>query len=92
MLPTSTSPSAFEDNLLHRLAVVQTLDNNLTSAIMTSTIMTSIERIPWGSVPLELYVLAQWTSLPIDDLSKRRRQLAQQFTAIGYFGRFVGAR
>jgi hypothetical protein len=48
--------------------------------------------IPWGSLPLELYVLSQWTSLAIDDLGKRRRQLAQQFTTIGYSGRFVGAR
>ena len=52
--------------------------------------MTSGESIPWGSLPLELYVLSQWTSVAIDALDERRRHLAQQFAAIGYSGRFVG--
>jgi hypothetical protein len=53
--------------------------------------MALVPRIPWGSLPLELYVLSQWISqsLITDELGKRRRQLAQQFTAIGYSGRFV---
>lgn len=45
----------------------------------------------WHSLPLESYVLVHWASLATDDLNERRRQLAQQFTAIGYSGRFVGA-
>ncbi|KAM0717801.1 hypothetical protein Q7P37_006133 [Cladosporium fusiforme] len=53
--------------------------------------MTSSEQMPWGSLPLEHYVLAQWASLASHDLDKRRRQLAQQFTAIGYSGRFLHA-
>jgi hypothetical protein len=53
--------------------------------------MTSSSRMPWGSLPLDLYVLAYWASLAIEDFDKRRRQLAEQFTAIGYSGRFVGA-
>lgn len=53
--------------------------------------MTSSERLPWGPLPLEHYVLSQWTSLATEDLGKRRRQLAQRFTAIGYRGRYVRA-
>ena len=52
--------------------------------------MASGESIPWGSLPLEIYVLSQWTSVAIDALNERRRHLAQQFAAIGYSGRFVG--
>ena len=52
--------------------------------------MSSGESIPWGSLPLELYVLSQCTSVAIDALDERRRHLAQQFAAIGYSGRFVG--
>lgn len=66
--------------------MVCTVDDDFTSSIMTST-----ERLPWGSLPLESYVLAQWSSHPTDDLNKRRRQLARRFTAIGYSGRYVGA-
>jgi hypothetical protein len=53
--------------------------------------MALVPRIPWGSLPLELYVLSQWNSpsLTTDDLGTHRRQLAQKFTAIGYSGRFV---
>lgn len=53
--------------------------------------MASIERLPWGSLPLEHYVLSQWTSLATEDPGKRRCQLAQRFTAIGYSGRYVRA-
>ena len=54
--------------------------------------MTSVERIPWGSLPLELHVLSEWTSLAIDDLDQRRRQLEQQYIAVGYPGRYVSVR
>ncbi|KAI6881205.1 cytochrome protein, partial [Hortaea werneckii] len=49
--------------------------------------MVSTEGIPWGSLPLERYVLAQWASLPSVAPDRRRRQLAQQFTAIGQSAR-----
>ena len=52
--------------------------------------MASGGSILWGSLPLKLYVLSQWTSVAIDALNERRRHLAQQFAAIGYSGRFVG--
>lgn len=66
--------------------VVQTLRDKFASSVMTSS-----ERMPWGSLPLESYVLAQWTSLATGGLDQRRRQLAQQFTAIGDSGRYVDA-
>lgn len=55
------------------------------------SMMTSGESIPWGSLPLEGYVLSQWTSVAIDALDERQRHLAQQFAAIGHSGRFVSA-
>ncbi|KAI7565541.1 hypothetical protein KC343_g6073 [Hortaea werneckii] len=51
--------------------------------------MTSTEEMPWGSLPLERYVLAQWASLPSIAPDHRRRQLAQQFTAIGHSARVL---
>ncbi|KAI6914785.1 hypothetical protein KC318_g459 [Hortaea werneckii] len=45
--------------------------------------MTSTEEMPWGLLPLERYVLAQWASLPSVGPDERRRRLAQQYTAIG---------
>jgi hypothetical protein len=51
--------------------------------------MASNERLPWGSLPLEHYVLSQWASLATDDHSERRRQLVRQYAAIGSSGRFV---
>jgi hypothetical protein len=63
---------SFEDELLRRSAALRNLDDNFTPSTMTSS-----EQMPWGSLPLELYVLSQWTSLSTSDLSARRRQLAQ---------------
>lgn len=67
--------------------VVHTLNDDLASSIMAST-----ERLPWGSLPLETYVLAHWASHPTDDLDTRRRQLAQQYVALGYRGHYVSLR
>lgn len=53
--------------------------------------MAANEKTQWASLPLESYVLAQWASLATDDLGKRRHQLARQYAAIGYSGRYVGA-
>jgi hypothetical protein len=64
---------------------VRTLSHSFAFSVMTSR-----DRLSWGSLPLEHYVLAHWTSLAID-FDKRRRQLAQQYTAIGCAGRFVRA-
>lgn len=66
--------------------MVHSLDENFTSSIMSST-----ERLPWGSSPLESCVLAHWASHPTDEHNERRRQLTQRFAAIGYSGRYVGA-
>ncbi|KAI6914284.1 hypothetical protein KC318_g644 [Hortaea werneckii] len=51
--------------------------------------MQSDERIPWGELPLERFVLAKWATLATDDPDQRRHQLAQQFTAIGHSGRVM---
>ncbi|RMY46582.1 hypothetical protein D0865_09203 [Hortaea werneckii] len=45
--------------------------------------------MPWGSLPLERFVLAKWATLATDDPDHRRHQLAQQFTAIGHSGRVM---
>jgi hypothetical protein len=44
-----------------------------------------------GGLPLERYVLFRWTTSSLADLdaSTRRRRLAQDFTEIGDWGRYV---
>lgn len=45
-----------------------------------------------GSLPLERYILAQWTSTTETDLHERRRQLARAFVELGNAHRFVSCK
>ncbi|CAP93003.1 hypothetical protein E8E15_003093 [Penicillium rubens] len=51
----------------------------------------SPEPVPWGSLPLDIYLLSEWEtphpSQPTESPSARRRRLIRQFLALGLEGR-----
>jgi hypothetical protein len=53
----------------------------------------SPEPVPWGSLPLDIYLLSEWEtphpSQPTESPSARRRRLIRQFLALGLEGRRV---